>query len=370
MRTVIRPALCAVLCLLLAFSLPGCSFLYQEKESSLPAPSPQATPAPTPAPTASPTPAPTPQPETDEVNLLTGQPGLSQAAVGKRPVAVMVNNIKDSLPQYGVSEADLLFELPVEAGITRLMALYGDYTEVPQVCSVRSCRYYFPILAAGYDAYYVYWGQDETIATDVLNLLDIHKIDGMADTYGLFYRDEERQAQGFAYEHTGAFNGPGLPQALADNGARTDLPEHKKDPFFDFASQPRTPGTPCTGLTLDFSREYYSTFDYNESSKLYYKQHSGEDHRDAHTTKQLCFTNVFVLETDITVRDSVGRVDVGWQGGSGWYVSRGGREPITWEKADEYSNIVFYNQEGARLTVNPGKSYLGFVSPGSADFLF
>lgn len=367
MKKVFRPVLCAVLCLLLAVSLPGCSFLYQEEEeSSLPAPTPQATPAPTPEPTLSP--SPTPQPETDEVNLLTGVPGLSEEAVGKRPVAVMVNNLKAALPQYGVSEADLLFELPVEGGVTRLMALYGDYTAVPQVCSIRSCRYYFPILAAGYDAYYVYWGQDETIATDVLNTLDIHKIDGMADTYGLFYRDEERQAQGYAYEHTGGFDGPGLAQALADNGARTDLPEHKNGPFFDFTGEPRTPAEPCQSLTLGFSDSYYSTFTYNESSKLYYKQHSGEDHRDARTTKQLCFTNVFVLETDVSVRDSVGRLDVGWQGGSGWYVSHGGVEPITWEKADEYSNLVFYNGEGARLKVNPGKSYLGFLPAGETDF--
>ena len=52
-----------------------------------PSPTPMPTPSPTPEPT--PSPSPTPQPETDEVNLLTGVPGLSEEAVGKRPVAVM-----------------------------------------------------------------------------------------------------------------------------------------------------------------------------------------------------------------------------------------------------------------------------------------
>ena len=355
-------AVCLGLLLCLA---PGCSFLYHEEETS--APRPVVTPRPAePAPTPKPTPTPTPSPEPENVNLLTGVADLSEEAVGKRPVAVMINNIEAALPQYGISEADLLFELPVEGGVTRLMALYGDYTAVPQVCSVRSCRYYFPILAAGYDAPYVYWGQDETIATDVLNTLDILRIDGMADTFGLFYRDEERQAQGYAYEHTGAFNGPGLAQAFAENGVRTDLPAHKTEPFFDFGK--RQPEEPCGQFTLGFSDQYYSAFRYNEGSKLYYKEHSGKDHRDGRTTKQLCFTNVFVLETAVSVRDSAGRLDVDWRGGSGWYVSQGGREPITWEKADEYSNLVFYDQRGARLTVNPGKSYLGFLSPGSTTF--
>ena len=36
-------------------------------------------------------------------NLLTGVGDLSQEAIGKRPVAVMVNNIEPALPQYGIS---------------------------------------------------------------------------------------------------------------------------------------------------------------------------------------------------------------------------------------------------------------------------
>lgn len=79
-------------------------------------------------------------------NRLTGKSGLSEAAVGKRPVAVMINNIKASLPQYGISKADILFEVLVEGGITRLMALYGDYTKVPKVCSVRSAATTSPYL--------------------------------------------------------------------------------------------------------------------------------------------------------------------------------------------------------------------------------
>ena len=122
-------AVCLGLLLCLA---PGCSFLYHEEETS--APRPVVTPRPAePAPTPKPTPTPTPSPEPENVNLLTGVADLSEEAVGKRPVAVMINNIEAALPQYGISEADLLFELPVEGGVTRLMALYGDYTAVPQV---------------------------------------------------------------------------------------------------------------------------------------------------------------------------------------------------------------------------------------------
>ena len=80
-------------------------------------------------------------------NLLTGLADLSDKAIGKRPVAIMVNNVNDALPQYGIAGADVIFEMHVEGDLTRLMALYADYTEIPKVCAIRSCRYYFPAIA-------------------------------------------------------------------------------------------------------------------------------------------------------------------------------------------------------------------------------
>lgn len=76
----------------------------------------------------------------------------------------MVNNIPAAMPQYGVEKADIIFEIPVEGDQTRFMALYADYTTVPQICAIRSCRYYFPALSQGFDAFYVNWGIDDSIA--------------------------------------------------------------------------------------------------------------------------------------------------------------------------------------------------------------
>ena len=70
-----------------------------------------------------------PQVETQvagNINLLTGMPDLTPEAIGKRPVAVMVNNVRKAFPQYGIEDADVIFEIPVEGGDTRFMALYGD----------------------------------------------------------------------------------------------------------------------------------------------------------------------------------------------------------------------------------------------------
>lgn len=70
--------------------------------------------------------------EPANVNLLTGLPTLTDGAIGKRPVAVMVNNVDAALPQYGISAADLIFELPggirpdpFDGGVRRLHAGAG-----------------------------------------------------------------------------------------------------------------------------------------------------------------------------------------------------------------------------------------------------
>lgn len=183
--------------------------------------------------TAEPTEAPSTEPE--NVNLLTGLPTLTDGAIGKRPVAVMVNNVDAALPQYGISAADLIFELPVEYDLTRLMAVYGDYTQVPDVCSVRSCRYYYPILAVGFDAVYVHWGIDPTIATETINSMEIDHFD--ADYYGTgkyFGRDKDRINAGYAWEHTGVFYGTKVPEMLEDSNVRTDLKEDKMGTAFKF----------------------------------------------------------------------------------------------------------------------------------------
>ena len=56
------------------------------------------------------------------VNPLTGEEGFEKDMLTIRPVAIMINNIQQSLPQKGIGAADIVYEMPVEGPITRLMA--------------------------------------------------------------------------------------------------------------------------------------------------------------------------------------------------------------------------------------------------------
>lgn len=307
-------------------------------------------------------------------NLLTGVPDLTDGAIGKRPVAVMVNNVSYAMPQYGVSQADIIFEIPVEGDATRFMALYGDYTQVPKICPIRSCRYYFPALSQGFDAFYVNWGIDDSIA-DYLEALDLDQIEGITNTGGLFGRDQDRLNQGYSLEHTGYFDGTKLVSYIESQGLRTDLKEDKKGPAFQFnglEEQLKPEGSDCTSVQINFGAQS-SQFTYDPEKKVYLKQINGENQVDAKTGEQLAFTNVFVLETDISVRDSVGHKEIDWDGGPdsvGYYVSNGGVQKITWSKDynNESSYLRFYDESGQELSINRGKSYIALNYKNQAVF--
>lgn len=313
-------------------------------------------------------------PEQKYENLLTGVEDLTKEAVGKRPIAVMVNNVKDALPQYGIGKADVIFELPVEGDLTRLMAMYADYTQVPDVCSIRSCRYYYPAIAKGFDAFYVHWGMDKTV-TSYVNSLKMDRYDGNANTGGLFARDAERKRAGYATEHTGYFKGTQFASVAQESKVRLDLLEEKKGTAFNFCDKDTTitpTGAACNVLNVKFGAAS-AKLSYNAENKLYYKDINGQAHVDGRTGEQLAFTNVFVLETSISVRDNAGHKKLDWAGSSnskGYYISNGVVQPIRWSKANgnEGSYLKFYDENGQELVINRGKSYIAYTYAGKTSW--
>lgn len=307
-------------------------------------------------------------------NLLTGIGDLSKEAIGKRPVAVMINNVEPALPQYGITQADVIFEIPVEGDLTRLMALYADYTKMPDICAIRSCRYYYPAIAKGFDAFYVHWGMDPSVVGYV-NSLNMNRYDGTANTGGLFGRDAARKQAGYATEHTGVFKGTQFASVAQSSGVRTDLLKDKTGTAFNFCEMGtiKTPtGEACNVLDVRFGGAK-AKLTYNTETGTYFKEINGKPHVDGKTGEQLSFTNVFVLETSISVRDEVGHKKLDWAGSSsakGYYISNGVVQKIRWSKANgnESSYLKFYDESGNELVINRGKSYIAYTYAGKTSW--
>ena len=68
---------------------------------------------------------------------------IDESLKDQRPVAVMVDNEKTALPHYGLTEADVVYEImnsTANGRITRLMAIVKDWGKITQFGSIRSTR--------------------------------------------------------------------------------------------------------------------------------------------------------------------------------------------------------------------------------------
>ncbi len=307
----------------------------------------------------------TTQPTTTEApkvyyNFLTGLERKSETT--PRPVAVTVNNISAALPQYGISAADIIMEFPAEGGVTRLIALYSDYSNMPNVCSIRSCRYYFPIFAQGFGAVYFCFGSNETLGTPTLERLGIDYIDGnKAGDSLVFERDSER-LQYYALEHTAYLKGENMEQIFDKYGFSKTLPDGFGETIFTFADKQYSHTDKCEELTAAFSGYYESRFTYDKASGTYLKEHNGEKHIDGKTQEQLAFKNVIILETEYSNYGNTKLVELDWTGGTGYYATNGTVMKITWDKASEASPVKLYDENGTPISINAGKSYIGVAT--------
>ncbi|MBU3924750.1 DUF3048 domain-containing protein, partial [Patescibacteria group bacterium] len=76
----------------------------------------------------------------------------------RRSIAVMLAIDAITRPLSGISEADIVFEMPVITdSITRLMAVFGCIIPT-EIGSIRSARHDFIDLAKSVDAIFVHWG--------------------------------------------------------------------------------------------------------------------------------------------------------------------------------------------------------------------
>ena len=92
---------------------------------------------------------------------------VSAEEANLQPYAVMIDNHPDARPSSGLAAANLVFEVPVEGGMTRYMAVFDATTTVDQIGPVRSARPYFVELADALGAVYAHVGG----SPDGLNLI-------------------------------------------------------------------------------------------------------------------------------------------------------------------------------------------------------
>ncbi len=330
--------------------------------TATPAATPTATATPAATPTATPTPAPV-----GNINPFTGVT-IDRDISNLRPYMFMVNNISNSMPQVGISQADMIFELMDEGGITRMMALYADPSNVEFIGSIRSARGYNAETAYGYDAILAHCGNSDEASWWIHNIFQMEDMDQIDGTYGedVFFRDPDRSAT-LGSVHSLLARGPGIVSAAAARGYRL---EHNEGfdrtyglHFGDNAAAQCTED--ATHIDVIYSGGKTSTFEYDPATGQYTMYQYGMEYLDNNTEK-VPFTNVIMIYANTYLQEDGQHLTIELdKGGSGIYFTGGRAVPITWDKSYSDWPYTFYLQDGTPLELARGKTFVAVNQSGS-----
>ena len=348
------------LCLVLLLLLSACG----GKED----PPVEATPSASPTPVAEVTPEPTPTPYDGPVSPLSGLP-IGEEWVNRRPVAIMLNNLKEALPQMGQSQADIIYEVPAEGGITRMLGVYQSLEGVGKIGSIRSARPYYLELALGHDAIFIHAGGSEDAYSKIAQW-GVAALDGVRGPYmsnsengNLMWRDPERR-KSYSLEHTVVTTGESIIQRFA--GYTNLRQEHKEGYVYDMAfAEDGTPagGSPASQIEVPFSNYKTGLFTYDADSGLYLAEEYGKAYIDGNTGEQVGVTNVVIIKTACrNTGDSLGHITVDLSsGGTGYFACGGKVIDLTWSKSYPDGQLYYKDLDGNPITFGVGRTYVCVV---------
>ena len=293
------------------------------------------------------------------VNPLTGQP-LAGDRAGQRPIIVCINNDYAARPQWGLGQADVMYEYLMEGyGIPRFSAIfYGQPSS--QIGPVRSARLINYYMGALYDAGLACSGASDPVRYALKHqapfpYMDIDLDDASNLRYstsiGTDYRTRLRTAT------------DKLRRWLADWGV--DKPAAIRG--FTFGGAP-SGGAPAASIAIPYPRGSQSAYRYDAGSGRYLRSLGGAAHVDGNTGAQLALDNVIVQfvphqATDI-VEDSLGstsiRLDLFGSGQA--IVFRDGLAFAgPWRSESRGDTPRFFDAGGAEIPLKPGQSWISVV---------
>ena len=296
-------------------------------------------------------------------NPLTGVSELTEDKADDRPVAIMINNISTAQPvQTGLNKADIIYETEVEGGITRLMAVYQNVSEVGRIGTIRSARYPYVDLALGHNAIYLHHGQDNKYCGP--HLKDIDDINISENNYAI------RLSNGLASEHTLYTEGGKLWDGLVNDKVKTERGSNTAWANFTDDETPIALENTASSVSVPFSASYKTVFKYDAASGVYTRYFGGTLRKDYNTGETTEVKNVFVLLTTIKNYPDGYHRQVLLDSGDGYYCTGGTYTPIKWSKGAATNGFKFTKADGTELMVNAGSSWVCIADKNTSKPVF
>ena len=306
--------------------------------------------------------------EPEENNVLVAEVKQKQIQIyqgNDRPIAVMIYNHKGALPQAGLNDAYLVYEIIVEGGETRLMALFKGQN-LDKIGPVRSSRHYFLDYALENDAIYVHHGWSPQAQSDITTL-GVNNINGIQESSSNFWRVKDKSAPHNLFTSTESI----LKIAERKGYSKTS---NKKSVLNYVANEVQLPATAvsATSVTIPHSNLQTVKYEYDEQTKTYKRYARNKLQTDYITGEPVTTKNIIITMCDnYTLEDKENKGRQGLKNigtFKGYYITEGKAIEIQCTKNARDEQTVYKDLNGKEIEVNDGNTFVN-ICPTDAKLV-
>jgi hypothetical protein len=293
---------------------------------------------------------------------LTGQPAPGGAVPQRAALAIKVGNDPGARPQSGLNEADIVYEVQAEGGITRFIAIFQCHAPA-EVGPIRSLRWVdWHVLGQFGHPILVYAGGIVPDRQELASQAWLHRVDALDYNGVPFERSTNRVPPENLY---------GSPSGIWSLVGRTSAPA----PVFSFSQRPPAGGTPVSTVNVTFSAEEPVQWTWNAATGLFDRSYAGVPATGASGAPQSA-TNVIVqfVQSVPGPYNESGPNSLGVHSeviGSGpvWVLRDGELFRGTWSRATLSAPTLLESASGAVIPLAPGRTWVEVLpQTGQASF--
>ncbi len=278
-----------------------------------------------------------------------------------RPIAVMIDNHNGAWPQAGLNNAYMVYEIIVEGGETRLMALFKGQ-DLDKIGPVRSSRHYFLDYAMENDAIYVHYGWSPQAKSDI-SKYDIDNINGITESTEIFWRVTDKYAPHNAVTSTAKI----LKSAKAKKYKTTSTKESVLN--YTVEDVDLEDGKTAKTVTIPHSTLQKVKYEYDEKNQVYKRYARGKAQKDWTTGKAVTTKNIIITFcNNYTLSDGSGKgrqslTNIGTF--DGYYITNGKAIKIKCIKKARDKQTKYEDLDGNEIEVNDGNTFVN-ICPKNA----
>ena len=279
----------------------------------------------------------------------------SKYAGNERTIAIAIDNVGDAVPQTGLNEAMIVYEMYVEGGLTRFLAIYKN-ANVDTIGPIRSARPCFVDYALENDSIFVHYGGSSRGLSDVKSY-NMDNANGIESPANVFWRTDKKTAPHNALSNTERV----WEYANKRNYRKTTTERNVLNYVTDTVTLEE--GMDATTVNIPYSTSKVK-FVYNPETEKYERYVGNTLRKDWLTGETLTAKNIIITfaQNYTTDEDSKGIQEIENIGTKdGYYITNGKAIKITCNKTSREAKTVYKDLNGNEIKVNDGNTYIQIV---------